>query len=223
MKHIAFIMDGNRRWAQSKGLASGLGHSAGYKSMLSVVKRCAELGIPYVSFFAWSSENFKRTQDEINNVFNIAREKADLDLDKLMQMNIRFTTMGDITKFPKDLQDKLAHIIKTTKDNTGCTLNLCINYGGRADIVQAVNRAKGPQTEESFEKLLYGTDIPDIDFCVRTSGEQRISNFMLWKLSYAEIWFVKKFWPTVNGKFVDQCVTEYKKRVRRFGGSSAVK
>ena len=225
LKHIAFIMDGNRRWATAKGMAASFGHSAGYRSMMAVIRRCVELGIEYVSFFAWSTENWKRSEEEISKILDIAREKAGEDIEKLMQMGIRFTTMGDTKKFPKDLQEKLEHIIQKTKNNTRCVLNLCINYGGRDDIVSAVNKViassqKTHITEKEFEKHLYGTDLPDIDLVVRTSGEQRISNFMLWKLAYSEIYFTKKFWPMVNEKFVDECVIQYNKRTRKFGGNT---
>jgi undecaprenyl diphosphate synthase len=220
-KHVAFIMDGNRRWAEAKGLAKSLGHSAGYNSMLKAVKRCVDIGVGVISFFAWSSENWGREKSEVDDVMGLARQKADEDIKKIMEYGIRITTMGDTSRFPKDLQEKLKKVTEMSKNNTRGTLNLCIGYGGRADIVQAVNQIKdkGNVTEESFEKYLYGADLPDIDFVVRTSGEQRISNFMLWKMAYSELYFPKIFWPTVDEKFIDKCIIEYQKRNRRYGKS----
>lgn len=218
-KHIAFIMDGNRRWAVAKGLQRSLGHSAGYNSMMLAAQRCMDIGIKYVSVFAWSSENWGREKAEVDGVMDLAREKIEKDIHKITEHGVRITTMGDITRFPKDLQESLKKVVEMSKNNMRGVLNLCINYGGRADIVQAVNKVKTPGkvTEKDFEKLLYGSDLPDIDFVVRTSGEQRISNFMLWKMAYSEMYFPKIFWPTVNEKFIDKCVIEYQKRKRRYG------
>lgn len=218
-KHVAFIMDGNRRWARLNGLERRLGHSAGYESMLKAVKRCVDLGIKYVSFFAWSSENWGREETEVNDVMGLARQKADKDIKQIIENGVKIVTMGDIGRFPKDLQEKLTKAVEASQKNNSCVLNLCINYGGRADIIQAVNKikTKGNVTEESFEKYLYGAELPDIDFVVRTSGEQRISNFMLWKMAYSELYFPKIFWPAVNAKFIDKCIIEYQKRNRRYG------
>jgi len=213
-RHIAFIMDGNGRWASARGLARKFGHEAGAKAVMRAVERCAELGIKVVSFYAFSTENWGRSEEEVKGIFDIARG---FSYDKLIQNGVRVVTMGDVTKFPKDLQDKLAEVIAKTKDNTKITVNLCINYGGRAEIIRAVNNAKKPVTEESFKEYLYGADLPDPDFIVRTSGEQRISNFMLYQMAYAELYFPKLFWPNVNAKFIDRCVAEFQKRKRRFG------
>jgi undecaprenyl diphosphate synthase len=232
LNHIAFIMDGNRRWARAKKLAPTLGHAAGYKSMVAVLSRCVELGIKYISFFAWSTENWKRESEEVDGVMKLARGISDADIEKLMKLKVRLSIMGDISAFSKDLQQKITGLMEKTKHNDGAVLNICINYGGRADIVQATNKilsdtkcggdphppkASPKITEQSFEKYLYGADIPDVDMLVRTGGEQRISNFMLWKIAYAEIYFVKKMWPVVGKKFVDECVKEFQKRNRRLG------
>jgi undecaprenyl diphosphate synthase len=157
----------------------------------------------------------------------LARGISDADIEKLMKLKVRLTIMGDIFKFSKDLQQKIVGLMEKTKHNDGTVLNICINYGGRADIVQAANAVLGggdphtpkasPITEQTFVKYLYGADIPDIDMLVRTGGEQRISNFMLWKIAYAEIYFVKKMWPMVGKKFVDECIKEFQKRNRRHG------
>ena len=217
--HIAFIMDGNRRWAKAKGLARSLGHSAGFTSMLKAVTRCVDLGVKYISFFAWSSDNWGREKSEVNDVLDLAREKADSSIKQIMKVGIKIVTMGDLTRFPKDLQDKLAKITDMSKNNKRGVLNLCINYGGREDIIQAIKKIKSPEeiTAAAFEKLLYGADLPDVDFVVRTSGEQRLSNFMLWKTAYSELYFPKVFWPAIGEAFVDKCIIEYQKRNRRYG------
>lgn len=225
-KHIAFIMDGNGRWASARGLARKFGHEAGYKSMIAAIKRCAELGINVVSFYAFSTENWGRPKDEVDHVFNIAREKISADFEELSKYGVKVITMGDVTRFPKDLQEKLHEVIEKTKNNDKCILNFCINYGGRDDIVKAVNKIvssnKGSSqkkeiTEDDFKKYLYSAELPDPDLIVRTSGEQRISNFMLYQMAYSEFYFPKLYWPNVNEKFIDKCVIEYQKRKRRFG------
>jgi len=234
LKHIAFIMDGNGRWARRRGLPRYFGHKVGYDKMKAVTKRCSELGLEVCSIYAFSTENWSRPQEEIDELFRLIRENMHKDTPLFMEWNIRVVTMGDVTRFPKDLQDKLAEIVETTKNNTGCVLNLCINYGGRADIIHAVNKiretderflsgAKGSYrgradiTEQEFDKLLYGADLPPPDLIVRTSGEQRVSNFMLWQMAYSEFLFIKPYWPQMTAKQVDKCVAAFKKRKRRFG------
>ena len=230
-KHIAFIMDGNRRWARSRGLVRHLGHEAGYRSMLKVVDRCIQLGVEIISFFAFSTENWGRTKDELDFMFDIVRDSMNAaDIDKLTEYGAKVVTMGDVTKFPEDIQTKLKEAIHKTRNNSKCILNLCLNYGGRAEIVRAVNLiidekksllASGKNndviTEESFKKYLYSGDLPDPDFIVRTSGEQRVSNFMLYQMAYTEFYFPNLYWPSVNEKFIDKCVIEYQKRKRRYG------
>ena len=230
-RHIAFIMDGNRRWARSRGLVRHIGHEAGYRSMLRAVERCVHLGIEVVSFFAFSTENWGRSKDELDFMFDIVRDSMNAaDINKLAEYGVKVVTMGDVTKFPQDIQAKLNEMIGKTKNNTKCILNLCLNYGGRAEIIRAVNlvvteKTSGKAlrkdnkdvTEQTFKKYLYSGDLPDPDFVVRTSGEQRISNFMLFQMAYAEFYFPKLYWPSVNEKFIDKCVVEYQKRKRRYG------
>ena len=218
-RHIAFIMDGNGRWAAKRGLPRAAGHKFGYEKMLMVVKRCADYDIEVCSLYAFSTENWNRPQDELDEIFRLIRENMHRDTEEFLKWNIRVVTMGDVTKFPRDLQDKLAEVMEKTKNNTGCTLNLCINYGGRADIVRAIKKIKDNSkvTEQSFSELLYGADLPSPDLIVRTSGEQRISKFMLWQLSYSEFLFIRPHWPSMTPKLVDKCLIEYQKRNRRFG------
>ena len=229
-KHIAFIMDGNGRWANARNWARQKGHEVGYKKVLTAVKRCCELGIGIVSIYAFSTENWNRPKAEIDGIFKILRENMEKDTKEFDKYGVRVMTMGDVTKFPNDLQDKLTKVIEQTKNNKKCILNFCINYGGRAEILRAVNLlikdnlekslAGGAVSEindEAFKKYLYSTNLPDPDLIVRTSGEQRISNFMLYQMAYSEFYFPKLFWPAITGKFIDKCVIEFQKRKRRFG------
>ena len=257
--HIAFIMDGNGRWAQKRGLVRTIGHRYGYEKMLDVVKHCAHIGIKVITLFAFSTENWNRPKDEIDEIFHIIRTNMERDSDLFKTEGIRITTMGDVTAFPADLQQKLAEITANTKTNNRCTLNLCINYGGRADILRAVNNiihkiAHNENTstslrgghsptkqskkqkntsvstvnslsavcnytvdESEFARYLYNPDLPPPDLIVRTSGEQRISNFMLWQMAYSEFLFIKSFWPDMTTRLVDKCIANYQKRKRRFG------
>jgi len=220
-KHVAFIMDGNGRWAIKRGWDRTMGHKHGYARMMMLVKRCSDYGISVCSLFAFSTENWNRPQTEIDEIFRILRENMHRDSDELMRWNVRVTTMGDISRFPEDLQDTLRKVKDKTKNNTGTVLNLCANYGGRADIVQAVNKilSSGAKsiTEKDFAKYLEGADLPPPDFIVRTSGEHRISNFMLWQMSYSEFYFIKPLWPDITPQLIDKCLLEYQGRKRRFG------
>jgi undecaprenyl diphosphate synthase len=218
--HVAFIMDGNGRWAKRRGMPRTFGHKVGYEKMKTVVKRCADHGIKVVSIFAFSTENWKRPQEELDEIFRLIRENMVKDAPLFNEWNVKIQTSGDVTKFPNDMQDKLNELLTETKNNTGCILNLCINYGGRADIVRAANLAiagKKPVTEADFSKLVYGAELPPLDFVVRTSGENRISNFMLWQMAYSELLFIKQFWPSMTPRLVDKCLVNFQKRKRRFG------
>ncbi|MCL2846331.1 MAG: polyprenyl diphosphate synthase [Firmicutes bacterium] len=222
--HVAFIMDGNGRWAAARGMPRNYGHQRGYGAMVGVLRRCVQLGIGVVSVYAFSTENWKRPQDELDEIFRIVRENMDRDAEEFIAMGVKVVASGDITKFPKDLQDKLVEVIDRTRDGTKCVLNMCINYGGRADIVQAVNEiintGKKSITEAEFGGYLYNSDLPDPDLVVRTSGEQRVSNFMLWQMSYSEFLFVDWHWPDMDARKVDKCILNYQGRNRRFGSIS---
>ena len=238
-RHIAFIMDGNGRWAQKRGMPRSMGHKVGGQKTRTVIKHCADLGIKVLSLYAFSTENWNRPKEEIDDIFNYVREEVS-NIDQFLEWNVRVTTMGYLLRFPEDLRTKLAEVVEKTKNNTGMVLNLCLNYGGRADIVQAINRIllsplnkggaamkaaleqssgwiEGLMTEQEFEKYLYGADLPSPDLIVRTSGEQRISNFMLWQMAYSEFLFIDPHWPDMSEKLVEHCIIEYQKRNRRFG------
>ena len=220
-QHVAFIMDGNGRWAKRRGLPRNFGHMMGYARMVRVVKHCANIGIPVVSIYAFSTENWKRPQAEIDEIFRIVRENMERDIPIFNENGIRVVTMGDITKFPDDLQQSLVKTVESTKNNNRCTLNLCVNYGGRDEIVRAVNKIISNDikliSEEDFSKHLWNFELPDPDLVVRTSGEQRVSNFMLWQMAYSEFLFVREHWPSMNERLVNKCISAFQKRNRRFG------
>jgi len=230
--HIAFIMDGNGRWAKRRGMPRKLGHRIGYNAMILSLKRCIALGIKYVSVYAFSTENWNRPQDELDEIFRVVRDGIHRDIDEFMRMGVKLVASGDTTRFPDDLQDRLQEVTNKTKDNTKCTLNLCINYGGRTEIIRAANAimrdktliksgvsSAAPITEDEFAKYLYTAQhgIPDPDLIVRTSGEMRISNFMLWQMAYSEFIFIPDFWPSMDERLLDNCIIEFQRRNRRFG------
>jgi len=224
LKHIAFIMDGNGRWAKRRGLPRTVGHKFGYAKLKTVVRHCSRLGIPVVSVYAFSTENWNRPKEEIDEIFRLIRENMEADIPLFNEWNVRVSTMGDLTRFPKDLQDALGRVQEQTRKNTGTIFNICANYGGHADITQAVNKilcsASGKLhkiLESDIEKNLYGAELPAPDLIVRTSGEQRISNFMLWQMAYSEFLFIKPHWPQMSPRLVDKCIKQYKKRDRRYG------
>jgi len=221
--HVAFIMDGNGRWASKRGLPRHYGHRIGYTRAIMAAKRCADLGIKVVSVYGFSTENWNRPQEELDEIFKIIRENMHRDLDEFLQHGIKVVASGDITRFPKDLQDKLNEVMHETRKCTRCTLNLCINYGGRAEIIRAVNNItkvtnrKGEISEVEFAKYLYNADLPDPDLIIRTSGERRISNFLLWQMAYSEFLFIEPHWPALTEKIIDKCIVDFQKRKRRFG------
>ncbi len=220
--HIAFIMDGNRRWATERGLNKMLGHKKGGIALKNIINSLNKIdGIKYASFFAFSTENWSREQSEIDYIFEIAYDLLKENHDLFKEKNIKFVSMGDIFKFPENLRNILIQVMDETKNNTGLVVNLAMNYGGRDDIVHAVNTLiqKGEKvTIESLGQNLYSAPAPDIDLMVRTSGEMRLSNFMLYQLAYSELYFTKTYWPDFDEKELYKALFEFSKRNRRFGG-----
>ena len=214
LQHIAFIADGNRRWAKRRMLPRALGHKRGFDKMISVADHCADLGIPFVSFFAFSTENWNREKEEIDEIFRLVRENLSKQTKHFIEKEIRVLFLGDLTPFDDDFKKSAAECMEKTKNMTRMTLCLCVNYGGRADIIQAVKKGGA-----DFEKHLYTNahNIPEPDLVVRTSGELRISNFMLWQMAYSELKFVETLWPDISDKIIDEIITEFDKRDRRKG------
>ncbi len=219
-KHMAFIIDGNGRWAKRRGLPRTMGHKAGLKRLIKTTKYAFSKGIYCISVFCFSTENWNRPKDEVNYLFSLFRDNFETEFDDLVSMGVRLRVMGDITRLPSDVQESITRAVSRSEGNTKHILNLAINYGGRAEIVRACNEAvkEGKVvTEESLDRLMYTGNLPPLDFLIRTSGEIRISNFMLWQVAYAELYFAKCMWPDFNNKQLDKALLEYSRRNRRFG------
>ena len=219
--HVAIILDGNGRWAKERGLKRTEGHREGYKTLKKISKYILHKGTKYLSVFAFSTENFNRPKEEVDYLMNLFIKGFKNDTWYFNKENIRVVFSGRKEKLSKEVLEAMDIMEKDTLNNTGGILNICLNYGGRAEIVDAVNKIikdkKVSITEEEFKKYLY-QDLPDIDLMIRTSGEIRISNFMLWQLSYAELYFPNCYFPDFLEKEYDKALTEYTKRDRRFGG-----
>ena len=219
--HIAFIIDGNGRWAKEKGMPRTYGHKVGVEAVKNTVNNCLEIGIKQLSFYCFSTENWNRPKDEIDAIFDLMKDYLEKFTDEYVNKGIKLYVSGDITKLPKDLQEKIVNIVDKTKDNNTMMVNICLNYGGRAEIVRAVNTIINEKienvTEESFKNYLYTKDFKDPDLIVRTSGENRISNFMLYQLAYSEFYFPKTYWPDFDKKELIKALNNYSKRTRKFG------
>lgn len=231
--HIAIIMDGNGRWAKEKGLPRSAGHQQGIERVKEIVNVCADLGVKVVTFFAFSAENWSRPKKEVDMLMRYLNNFLEREIKKLDKNNIRFLVIGRDNPIPEYLQKKLRAAELQTKDNTGLTVVLALNYGARQEIVDAVKKFADAvirgETDiktldvNEFNKYLYTAGLPDPDLLIRPSGELRISNFLLWQLSYAELYFPKKFWPDFKRKDIEEAIEAYQKRERRFGGVDAVK
>ncbi len=221
-------MDGNGRWAQRRGLPRWAGHKAGTKSVRVVVEACRELGIEVLTLYAFSIENWKRPKKEVNLLMNHLKEFLEKEKDALNRNDIRLTAIGRLEELPESVRQKLEETIEATKANRGLILNLALSYGGRQEIVDAtrriaediVKRRQSPSQidEQIFSKYLYTADLPDPDLLIRTSGELRVSNFLLWQISYTEVYITPKHWPDFRKRDLIKAIGEYGKRQRRFGG-----
>lgn len=220
--HIGIIMDGNGRWATRQSLPRNVGHKEGINAVDRTIKAALKLNIKILTFFAFSTENWKRSSEEINGIFKLVREFIKGKKDEYKSLGVKFISIGDITKFPEDLQHELDRIKTETKGNNSLIVNLALNYGGRADIVYAVNKLidSGIKkvSEEDILNNLYTSGLPDPDFIIRTSGEMRISNFMLYQMAYSEFAFPKVLWPDFNERHLKKAIKVFSKRNRRFGG-----
>ncbi len=219
--HIAVIMDGNGRWARRRLLPRTAGHKVGFDRLVDLVTNCNALGIKYLTVYAFSTENLKRESGEVSALFDIAaRGIADYEK-RLMAKNVRLIVLGDLSLAPKDLADEMRGIQERLSRNTGLTFCIAFCYGGRQDIVNAVNRliADGVKEvdTESFKKYLYTADIPDPDLIIRTSGEMRLSNFLLYQSAYSEYYFTDTYWPDFDLDCLKKAIEAYGSRKRRFG------
>ena len=219
-RHVAFIMDGNGRWAKERGLSRALGHSAGVKTLKKTVENVFSLGIPYMTVYAFSTENWNRSEEEVSSLMTLFRTCFSKYFRKLVEDGIKVNVLGDISAFPEDLQSLIEKLSCASIPETKGTLNVAMNYGSRSEIVRAVNKAveKGEKvTEQTFSELLYTAGMPDPDFVIRTSGEMRLSNFLLYQIAYSELYFCKKYWPDFNKTDLYDALHSFEERNRRYG------
>ena len=227
-QHVAVIMDGNGRWARERGKARIFGHRAGAESVRAIVDACARLEIKAVTLYAFSTENWKRPKAEISGLMSMLKRFIRSDLKDVHKNNIRFRTMGDIHQLPDDVQKEIERALRTTAENTGTVMNVALNYGGRAEIVRAArlayqdierrNDVIDHLTEDDIARNLYTWNLPEVDLLIRTSGEFRISNFLLWQLAYSEIYVTPVLFPDFRRKQVFEAIIDFQKRERRYGG-----
>jgi undecaprenyl diphosphate synthase len=222
-RHVAIIMDGNGRWAKQRGLARVEGHRAGIQAVKDSVEFAARLTIPVLTLYAFSSENWKRPRMEVNTLWDLLREYLKKELPTLQESEIRFDCIGRIQELPRAVQRELGRVRRNTASNSGMRLVLALSYSGRLELVDAMNRileerVVGPISEEDIDKRLYTANLPDPDLLIRSSGELRISNFLLWQIAYSEIYVTDVLWPDFRGIHLLQAVSDFQKRERRFGG-----
>lgn len=226
-QHIAVIMDGNGRWAKSQGLMRIFGHREGIDSIRSVVRRADDLGVRFITLYAFSHENWKRPKPEVEGLMRLLREFLDSEEKEMMEKKIRLNAIGELDRLPAFVFNRLEEVRANTRANRGVTLTLALSYGSRGEIVRAVRALAGKVSQglirpEEIDEACIGRhldtgDMPDPDLLIRTSGEQRISNFMLWQISYSEIYISSKLWPEFRAHDLDAAIAEYQKRERRFG------
>ncbi len=229
-RHLAIIMDGNGRWAEQRLLDRVAGHRQGAESVRTVVRACREIGIPYLTLFAFSAENWSRPQPEVEAIMTLLKDYLVTELREMLDNNIRLLAIGDLSRLPKEVVSALNETMKLTAAATGMTLTLALSYGGRDDIIQAIRRITansrdGNLTPEDideglFSKYLWTASLPDPDLLIRTSGEVRISNFFLWQLAYTEIYVTPNLWPDFKKEDLIQALLSYQDRERRFGLTS---
>lgn len=226
--HIGIIMDGNGRWAQKRFLPRSAGHRAGAQNFRTITRYCSKIGIKYLTVYAFSTENWSRPMEEVGALMRLFKEYLEEALRDFMDENIRVRFIGDVSAFPQELQELIQEVEEASAPKTGMVLNLAMNYGGRAEITRAakvfaqdVAQGKvqpGDLTEESFSRYLYTGGQPDPDLIIRPSGEERLSNFLLWQSAYAEFVYFDILWPDFKTKDLDEAIAIYSSRQRRFGG-----
>lgn len=225
--HIAIIMDGNGRWAKRRGLPRSAGHSEGARALERIIEACEELGVKYLTTYAFSTENWSRPQKEVDYLMGLL-EKYIKKFDQRKNSNVKVRVIGDISLLSKSIQSEIIKIEQNTKNNTGLNLSLAINYGGRDEINKAVEKIlidfkegklDGEKVDSNlFSRYLYTSEIPDPDLILRPSGEFRLSNFLLYQCAYSELWFSKIYWPDFKREHLIEAIADYQRRQRRFGG-----
>ena len=229
--HIAFIMDGNGRWAKKRGLPRSAGHAAGTEALREIIRTCSDIGIKHMSIYAFSTENWNRPKDEVDALMKLITRYFKSEIDELTEKNVRITILGGLDAFPPEQKQELISAMERTKNNTGLKLNIALNYGGRAEILSCVKEiaresaqgALDPEaiTYDTISDRLYTKGQPDVDLLIRTGGDERISNFLLWQTWYAERIFEKTYWPDYSKERLFADLNVYAGRERRFGRTDA--
>jgi undecaprenyl diphosphate synthase len=227
-RHVAIIMDGNGRWATRRFMPRVAGHVKGVEAVRGIVEACVKRGVEYLTLFAFSSENWRRPEEEVSLLMRLFVTALEREVAKMHANNIRLKVVGDLSRFDDKLQDMIAQAEAKTAANTRLTVTVCANYGGRWDVMQAMNKLAasmplpvGGYTEEQLAPHLAMAYAPEPDLFIRTGGEQRISNFLLWQLAYSELYFTDTYWPDFSGEALDLAIASYGERERRFGRTSA--
>lgn len=228
-KHIAFIMDGNGRWAKKRLMPRTFGHKNGCEAIIRVLRACRDFNINYVSLYAFSTENWSRSEEEVSYLMELISEYFTKYLNKLKEGNVKVIVSGFSDNLPSKVKDVINKVVNYTKDNTGQVLNLCFNYGSKKELVRATKLIAEDVVngklkiedinEDTISNNLFTKGLPNVDLMVRSSGEQRISNFLLYQIAYAELYFTKTYWPDFDKDVVYECLKEFEKRQRRFGGA----
>ena len=226
-KHIAIIMDGNGRWARRRSLPRIAGHRVGVDVLKETLKACSDLGVGYLTVYAFSTENWRRPDEEVNFLMQYMQESLDREIDELDANGVRLRFLGRIDQLSSRVSQKIKEVMQRTEKNNRITFSIMFNYGGRAEILDAASRlvkkaltngrGEAPVTEQEFQSCLYTSGYPDPDLLIRTGGEERVSNYLLWQLAYAELWFTSVLWPDFNRETLFQAIRDYEKRERRFG------
>lgn len=227
LQHIAIIMDGNRRWAKEKNLPSAFGHKKGVDALKAAMRACDDFGVKYLTVYAFSTENWNRKQEEVDFLMNLLGETIKNELKEMHENGVVINFIGDLTKLSTKLQEILAHAVEVTKNNTGVRLQIAFNYGSRDEIVHAAKKIAEKVrngeiniddiSEEMISENLYTKNIPDPDLLIRTGGEMRVSNYLLWQIAYSELLVTKTYWPEFNKNALADAINEFNRRQRRYG------
>lgn len=224
-QHIGIILDGNRRWARARSKPTLFGHQKGFENLKTIANHAYKKGVKILTVYAFSTENWNRSKEEVSYLMDLFKLMVTKEAEELHKNGIKLNILGDIAAFDQELQSGIKKAVEKTKDNTKGALNVCLNYGGRAEIINAVKNiikdkiSTDKLDEKLFEKYLYTKDIPDPELIIRTSGEQRLSGFLTWQSVYSEFYFPTKDWPAFTEKDLDKAIEEFQKRGRRFGGN----
>ena len=226
LDHLAIIMDGNRRWADTNNLPSYEGHRKGAENLWDMIKNVKNFNLKFLTVFVFSTENWKRSSKEISFLMKLLNQFLDQTISKIHENDFKIRFIGDLSPFEKKIKDKINTIYENSSSNEGVVITLALNYGGRLDIISAINQIllnnknSKPINEVDFKKYTLNKDLPDPDLLIRTGGEMRLSNFLLWDLAYTELMFVKEMWPDFDKFMLENCIVDYAKRIRKYGGDN---